>query len=87
MKLYRKSIGWPFSQLRALLSAVTGPSACYRPRQRVEARRRKILRINDRIPGGIGGISYLSGIYTGVGGQGKLGAQTRAEMEMGGEPY
>ena len=41
MKLYRDSIDWPFLNSEYLLLAATGPSTCHRPRQGLEAQRRK----------------------------------------------
>ena len=62
MKLYRNSIGWPFFQLGASLLAATGSSACYRPRQGVEAQRQILSPSKRQETWGVGGICYLEDI-------------------------
>ena len=83
LKLYKSSIGWPISSSKPPPHAVTGPSACQRPQEGAEAQCREPPPSRRQETWAIGGISYLNGIIldTGVGGWGKLGAQTRAEAK------
>ena len=60
------------------LHAVTGPSACYRPRLGVEAQHRKSSPSERRRTWGL---SYPKCIYTGVGEFCHLRNETRAEAE------
>ena len=72
MKLYRKFFFvWLISNSGPPPHAVASSSACLEPQQGAEAQRRKPPPSKRQDTWGMSGISYLIGIYTGVGGWGK----------------
>ena len=73
-------IVWPISNSGPPPHAVAScSSACLEPQQGAEAQRRKPPPSERQDTWGMSGMSYLIGLCTGVGGWGKLRAQTRAE--------
>ena len=87
MKLYKNRLAGRF-QTQASTPRCHRPQRLLKAATGAEAQRREPSPSRRQETWSIGGISYLNGIYTGVGEWGKFRAQTRAEAKgVGGENF